>query len=181
MPTRGHGPAKVASVVMDMQTIIADWKANAERHADRNFRFLRSLKMKDERAVDRAARELHDEAFSIIDCIQCANCCKTVSPLFLKGDIHRIAKHLGMTESDFNSTYLRADEDGDLCLKTLPCPFLAEDGRCTIYEVRPKDCAEYPHTHKREFTTRTHLHAGNALSCPAVFWIVEQLRATWLR
>jgi Fe-S-cluster containining protein len=171
----------VASVVMDMQTIIADWKANAERHADRNFRFLRSLKMKDERAVDRAARELHDEAFSIIDCIQCANCCKTVSPLFLKGDIHRIAKHLGMTESDFNSTYLRADEDGDLCLKTLPCPFLAEDGRCTIYEVRPKDCAEYPHTHKREFTTRTHLHAGNALSCPAVFWIVEQLRATWLR
>ena len=42
--------------MMDMQTIIADWKANAERHADRNFGFLRSLKMKNERAVDRAAR-----------------------------------------------------------------------------------------------------------------------------
>ena len=35
--------------IMDMQTIIADWKANAERHADRNFAFLRSLKMKNER------------------------------------------------------------------------------------------------------------------------------------
>ena len=162
---------------MDMQTIIADWKANAERHADRNFAFLRSLKMKNERAVDRAARELHDEAFSIIDCIRCANCCKTISPLFLKEDIRRIAKHLGMTEADFQATYLQADEDGDLCLKNLPCPFLAEDGRCTIYEVRPKDCAEYPHTRKKEFASRTHLHAGNAPVCPAVFWIIEELRA----
>jgi len=33
------GQAEVAGVVMDMQTIIADWKANAERHADRNFGF----------------------------------------------------------------------------------------------------------------------------------------------
>jgi len=162
---------------MDMQTIIADWKANAERHSDRNFAFLRSPKMKNERAVDRAARERHDEAFSIIDCTRCANCCKTISPLFFEEDIRRIAKRLGMTETDFKATYLRIDEDGDLCLKNLPCPFLADDNRCTIYEVRPKDCAEYPHTQKKEFATRTHLHAGNALFCPAVFWIIEELRA----
>ena len=61
---------------MDMQTIVADWKANAERHSEQNFAFLRSLKMKNERAVDRAARELHDEAFTIIDCTRCANCCR---------------------------------------------------------------------------------------------------------
>ena len=166
---------------MDMETIITDWKANAERRSDRNFAFLRSLKMKSERAVDRAAGELHDEAFSIIDCIQCANCCKTVSPLFLKDDVRRIAGHLGMTEADFKTTYLQADEDGDLCLKALPCAFLAADGRCTIYEVRPKDCAEYPHTRKRGFATRTRLHAANTLSCPAVFWIVEQLIARRFR
>jgi uncharacterized protein len=163
---------------MDMQAIVADWKANAERRSDRNFAFLRSLKMKSERAVDRVARELHDEAFSIIDCIRCANCCKTISPLFLKKDIRRIAKHLGMTDADFEATYLQVDEEGDLCLKSLPCSFLAEDGRCTIYEVRPKDCVEYPHTQKEEFATRTHLHAGNAAVCPAVFWIIEELRAS---
>ena len=162
---------------MDMQTIIADWKANAERHVDRNFRFLRSLKMKNERAVDRAARELHDEAFSIIDCIQCANCCKTISPLFIEEDICRIAEHLGMTEADFKATYFRPDEEGDLYPKSLPCPFLADNGRCTIYDVRPKDCAEYPHTQKKEFASRTHLHAGNTITCPAVYWIVEELRA----
>ncbi len=162
---------------MDMQTIIADWKANAERYADRNFAFLRSLKMKNERKVDRAARELHDEAFSIIDCILCANCCKIISPLFIEEDIRRIAAHLGMTEADFKAKYLQPDERGDLYLKNLPCSFLADDGRCTIYDVRPKDCAEFPHTRKKEFTFRTHLHAGNALVCPAVFWIVEELRA----
>ena len=93
---------------MNMQTIIADWKANAERHVDRNFRFLRSLKMKNERVVDRAARELHDETFSIIDCIQCANCCKTISPLFIEEDIRRIAQHLKTTEAEFKATYLAA-------------------------------------------------------------------------
>ncbi len=162
---------------MDMQTIIADWKANAEKHVDRNFAFLRSLKMKNERAVDRAARELHDEAFSIIDCTRCANCCKTVSPMFIEEDIGRIAQHLKTTEAEFKATYLEPDELGDLFLKSVPCPFLANDGLCTIYEVRPKDCAEYPHTRKKEFATRTHLHADNTLVCPAVFWIVEELRA----
>ena len=39
---------------MDMDMIIEDWKQNAERHDSRNFKFLRSLKMKSERAVDRA-------------------------------------------------------------------------------------------------------------------------------
>ena len=48
--------------MMDMQTSIADWKANAERHSDHSFRFFRSLEMKYERVVDRAAREFHDEA-----------------------------------------------------------------------------------------------------------------------
>ncbi|MBU4271523.1 MAG: YkgJ family cysteine cluster protein [Planctomycetes bacterium] len=166
---------------MEMQTIVDDWKANAEWHDDRNFAFLRSLKMKDDRAVDRAARQLHEEVFAVIDCTQCANCCKTVSPLFSKADIRRIAKRLGMTATDFRTTYLQTDEDGDLHLKSRPCPFLAEDGRCTVYEARPRDCAEYPHTQKKGFSGRTHLHAGNALHCPAVFWIVEQLRARRLR
>jgi len=162
---------------MDMQTIVDDWKANAERHEDRNFAFLHSLKMKDDRAVDRAAHRLHEEAFSIIDCTQCANCCKTVSPKFRKTDIRRIASHLGMKRTEFQATYLQADEFGDLFLKTLPCPFLGPDNRCTIYEVRPRDCAEYPHTQKKGFSFRTHGVASSSLPCPAVFYIVEQMRA----
>jgi Fe-S-cluster containining protein len=161
----------------DMQTILNDWKQNAERHEERNFTFLHSLKMRDDRPVDQAARELHEEAFSIIDCTQCANCCKAVSPLFRKEDIRRIARHLGMTADDLKVRYLQADDDGDLYLKSVPCPFLGENNRCTIYEMRPRDCAEYPHTQKKGFATRTHLHAGSTLTCPAVFYIVEEMRA----
>ena len=61
-------------------------------------------------------------------------------------------------------------------MKALPCPFFGADNRCTIYEVRPADCVEYPHTDKEGFTFRTHGHANNALVCPAVFYIVEQMR-----
>ncbi len=162
---------------MDMPTIVADWRANAERLFDGNFRFLRSLKMKDDRVVDRVAHRLHEEAFSIIDCTRCANCCKTVSPLFRKTDIRRIAEHLNTQPAEFRATYLRTDEDGDLVVKSLPCPFLGADNRCTIYEVRPRDCADYPHTQKKGFTCRTHALAGNSVTCPAVFYIIERMRA----
>ena len=161
---------------MDMETIINDWKENAKRHDERNFTFLRSLKMKDDRVVDRKAHRLHEEAFSIIDCTQCANCCKTIHPLLTEADIERIAQHLGMEESAFRAKYLEADDDSSLRMKDLPCPFLGADNRCTIYEVRPAECAEYPHTDKEGFTFRTHGHAINALVCPAVFCIVEELR-----
>lgn len=76
---------------MDMQIIIDDWKENAERHESKNFSFLRSLKMKDEKVVDRTARRFHKEAFSILDCTQCTNCCKTLHPLLIKADIRRVA------------------------------------------------------------------------------------------
>jgi uncharacterized protein len=160
-----------------MQTIIEDWKANAEWHCERNFYFLHSLKMKSDRAVDRVAHRLHDEAFAIIDCGKCANCCKTISPLFRKSDIRRIAERLSVKPADFVATYLKADEQGDLFLKSVPCPFLGADNRCGIYDVRPRDCVEYPHTQKKGFTFRTYGIADNTISCPAVFYIVEQMRA----
>jgi Fe-S-cluster containining protein len=167
---------------MEIDAIIKDWKQNAERHDARNFKFLRSLKMKSERAVDRAARRLHEEAFSIIDCLQCGNCCKTVNPTFTTEDITRIASRLEMDAATFGTEYLTESEDRGLMEpKSLPCPFLGTDNRCTIYEVRPASCAEYPHTDKPGFATRTHLHSGNALQCPAVFYIIEEMRARRLK
>ena len=144
---------------MDMDTIFNDWKQNAKRHDSRNFGFLRSLKMKSERAVDRVARKLHQEAFSVIDCLRCANCCKTVSPTFTTKDIARIAARLGMDAAAFTAEHLVEDEErGRWKLKSLPCPCLGSGNRCTIYDVRPASCAEYPHTDKPEFASRTHLH-----------------------
>ena len=73
--------------------------------------------------------------------------------------------------------YLAADEeDGSYNARQKPCPFLGDDNRCTIYDVRPTLCREYPHTDKEGFTFRTMGVANNALVCPAVFWIVEQMK-----
>ena len=68
------------------------------------------------------------------------------------------------------------DEDGPYKARQKPCPFLGDDNRCTIYEVRPTVCWEYPHTDKEGFNFRTMGVASNALVCPAVFWIVEQMK-----
>ena len=79
-----------------MRDLIADWKENAKGRDDANFEFLRSLKQKSEKKVDRIALELHQEAFSIVDCTKCANCCRTLHPIFTETDIAGIAGHLGM-------------------------------------------------------------------------------------
>jgi hypothetical protein len=40
-----EGGLSIEEVNMDMHSIIKDWKANAEKHSDRHFDFLHSLKM----------------------------------------------------------------------------------------------------------------------------------------
>lgn len=118
---------------------------------------------------------LHDEVFSGTDCLSCANCCKTTGPLFTRPDVERIAKHLRSKPSQFQDTYLRVDEDGDLVLKTVPCAFLAPDNSCTIYEVRPKACREFPHTNRRKFHQISELTLKNVGICPAAYAIVERM------
>ena len=167
---------------MDMKTIVADWKKNAERHDSRNFDFLHGLKMEDdEDAVDAFAKKLHEEAFSIIDCLQCGHCCRTMGPTFTDAEIERAAERVGMNAAEFTSEYLVKGEPGnEWSGKTLPCPFLAEDNSCTLGDAQPISCAEFPHTDKPGFASRTYQHASNALNCPAVFYIVEQMRKRWV-
>jgi uncharacterized protein len=157
---------------------VEDWRANAEHRDDENYEFLRSMKFRDYGFdPDEVAGELHRQAFEILDCTQCANCCKTLDIKFTEEDIERIAGHLNMEIADFVETYLETDEeDGSHKAREKPCPFLGEDDHCTIYEMRPTVCQEYPHTDKPGLTFRTMGVANNALVCPAVFWIVERMK-----
>ena len=162
---------------MDHDTVVEAWRQSAQLHDDENYEFLRSLKFRDYGYdPDELASELHERAFQIVDCTKCANCCKTMDIKVLPADAERIAGHLGTETNEFVEEFLAADDEGDWTFRQKPCPFLGEDDRCTIYEVRPTDCREYPHTDKEGFTFRTMGHASNALNCPAVFWIVEQMR-----
>ncbi|MBT8384448.1 MAG: YkgJ family cysteine cluster protein [Bacteroidia bacterium] len=121
-------------------------------------------------------KKLHDDEFSKTDCLTCANCCKTTSPIFTDKDISRIARHFRQREQKFIETYLQRDEDDYMVLKQAPCTFLDDDNVCSIYEVRPKACSEYPHTNRKKFIQLTHLTLKNTEVCPAAFNIVEELK-----
>jgi uncharacterized protein len=163
---------------MDHDTIVADWRQNAQAHGEENYKFLRSMKIRDyDFDPDQVAGQLHQQAFQIVDCTRCANCCKTMTVTFEDADIERIASHQNMPTAEFIKTYLEPyQEEGCYKARQQPCPFLGKDDRCTIYDVRPAVCREYPHTDKERFVFRTMGIASNTLVCPAVFWIVEQMK-----
>ena len=139
-------------------------------------KFLLTLKKKDARKVDEAFHAVHEEVFQEIDCLTCANCCKTTSPIFYQTDIERAAKALRMKPGEFIEKYLRIDEDKDYVLTSAPCPFLDSDNYCKIYEDRPKACREYPHTDRKKMVQIMELTAKNTQVCPAVFEMVERLK-----
>ena len=139
-------------------------------------KYFAKLKKKKPKRLDLLMQDLHQDEFEKTDCLSCANCCKTSSPIFTEKDIARISKHLRMKEHQFISQYLQRDEDDYMVLQSAPCTFLDQDNTCFIYDVRPKACSEYPHTNRKKFIQLTDLTLKNTEICPAVFNIVEALK-----
>ena len=83
--------------------------------------------------LDQRFTNAHEKEFAKRDCLSCANCCKTTSPIFRQPDIRRMAKALRMKESQLVAQYLRLDEDDDYVLKTSPCFNLLPDNTCAVY------------------------------------------------
>ncbi len=137
--------------------------------------FQQFLQRADKNKVLKQLPQLHEEAFQKIDCLQCAACCKNYSPRFKTPDVKRISKHLGMKESTFIDTYLNVDDEGDFVVKKTPCPFLGTDNLCSIYEVRPSDCARFPYTDEDVLIKRQKLTLKNASFCPIVVHVVDRL------
>lgn len=125
--------------------------------------------------VDKLFHSAHEKAFEGINCLDCANCCKTTGPLFTKRDIGDISSRLKLSTNDFINKYLVKDEDGDFVLKELPCKFLDEHNNCTIYSFRPKACRDFPHTDQRKVQSISELTFKNAMICPAVAEILKSV------
>ena len=155
---------------------IEHYKELAQQKHKSHQKFLAQLKKKPPKNLDNLTRAVHEEVFQEIDCTLCANCCKTLGPLWTEADIERVARHLHMRLTDFEATYLRVDEDDDKVFQTMPCPFLGSDNLCSIYEIRPKACKEFPHTDRKKIYQINHLTLKNTLYCPAAYEFVEKLR-----
>lgn len=124
---------------------------------------------------DRQIYALHEIHANRINCLECSNCCRTLGPRLLPGDVEQLAKTLRMKTPAFISQYIRTDEDGDMVFKSMPCPFLGTDNYCAVYESRPKACREYPHTDRRNFYQIFNLSVKNAETCPIVFHVLNDL------
>lgn len=157
-------------------SLVKGLEERARKMEKEQTKYLRRLREKNPKKLDETFRRLHNEVFDYVECLECANCCTKVGPRFQKRDVERIAKHFNMHPKSFRLQYLELDEDEDWVLKKLPCPFLGEDNYCTIYEVRPKACAEYPYTDVKNMRGHLVTARKNLPFCPAVFEIVERLR-----
>ncbi len=151
------------------------YKTQALQKQKEHKKFLDGLKKKPPKNLDYVVQGTHEKVFEKVDCLQCANCCKTTGPLYTEKDIERISKHLRMKQADFENKFLRVDEDNDKVLQNLPCFFLNQDNTCSIYEVRPKACREYPHTDRKKIYQINNLMIQNTVICPAAFEFVESM------
>ena len=121
---------------------------------------------------DDLTKKINEEVTSNINCLDCANCCKTTVTTFTQEDIHKASRHLGVSKKEFIRKYLINDMN-EYTTITTPCPFLLNDNKCKIYEVRPHACRSFPHTHKKNFIALGNVHKANFVICPITYNIVK--------
>ncbi|MES2679233.1 MAG: YkgJ family cysteine cluster protein [Bacteroidota bacterium] len=155
---------------------LIDFNKKTQAEKKENQAFFKKLGRRAPKNLDNLFHEAHERVFEKTDCLSCANCCKTTSPIFYQKDIERAAKALKQKPGEFLQTYLEMDEEGDFVLKTSPCAFLGQDNLCAIYESRPAACREYPHTNRKNMRQILDLTYRNTLVCPAVLKITGEIK-----
>ena len=148
------------------------------RHNKKSLKsFLSRIGKNPPRGLDIMTAAVEKEVWKEVDCLSCANCCKTMSPTYTKADIRRISKHFSQTPEEFTKQWLRKDRQGDLLNKTEPCQFLnLKDNKCSIYAIRPLDCSGFPHLPKKKMVEYMHVHKQNIEFCPATYKLVEKMQ-----
>jgi uncharacterized protein len=138
--------------------------------------FVALKKHKEAKEMGNQIRKWHNEAFEAIDCLRCANCCSTISPMVTDNDIKKMAAQLRERPSEVVEKHLRLDEEGDYVFRQTPCPFLNTlDNKCSVYIARPKACRGYPHTDDSRVMHLLGITYKNTFVCPAVYLVVKNI------
>ena len=163
-----------------MQAVnLRSFKQKVRYHKKTFTRFLSKLEKNPPPHLDKIAEEINESVWKETDCLSCANCCKTMTPTFTAKDIKRIAIHSEMSLAEVKEKWLYYDKkDKDWMNTKQPCQFLnLQTNMCSIYEVRPADCAGFPHLAKKKMTDYIHVHKQNIQYCPATYKMVEKMIA----
>ena len=132
-----------------------------------------------EEELDALVAETARRVWDGVDCTQCARCCEAFTPCVTDAEQQRSADELGVSVEELRGRYLlHKPDDPNLPpwrTRGEPCAFL-KDRKCTIYEVRPSMCRDYPHLHEPEFAGRTLEMIERTLTCPIVYQVMEELK-----
>lgn len=158
---------------------LRSFRQKARLNKSRLRRFLTRLEKNPPRRLDQLTIGLEKEVWAEVDCLSCANCCKTMTPTFNKTDLKRISAHFGQSVDEFKEKWLYKERStGDWMNRKQPCQFLnLKDNKCSIYAIRPDDCAGFPHLPKK-MKDYVHVHKQNVEYCPATYRIVEKMMDT---
>ncbi|MEJ7606052.1 MAG: YkgJ family cysteine cluster protein [Bryobacteraceae bacterium] len=130
-----------------MLTDLVQIRRLGEKKLPENERFRKYLKTHN--FVERRLKKLGQEVEAQIDCTECANCCKVATTRLAERDIEKLSWSLRIKRAEFIRDYTDISHDEGVILKRTKdgCVFL--DGKqCTVYEVRPHICEDFPHVVK---------------------------------
>ena len=151
-------------------------KQQAASEHKQNQLLIKNLKKLGAAELDECIHALHEKYEEEIDCLECGNCCKSISPAMKDRDVERIAKYLKVKASELVADHLEIDDEGDYVFRSQPCPFIGEDNNCSVYPARPKACREYPHTDRNRQHQILNTSKKNIAVCPIVYAIFKELR-----
>lgn len=156
---------------------IKTYQRRASRKKKQLSAFLKKAGKSKARGILKKTAEAGAEAWKEVACLDCANCCTKMTPTYTRKDVNRIASHFKMTYKQFFDKWLTIDENKDIINQSLPCQFLKKDKKCSIYAIRPDDCAGFPHFDRKDFRyqVREKTYTQNLSLCPATLVFVEKL------
>ena len=97
--------------------------------------------------VERKLKVIAQKVEAEIECLECANCCRTATARLVDRDIDKVAKAAGMKRDRFLKECTVMTEDEGRILKRSDetgCIFL-NGNECLVYEGRPASCEDFPH------------------------------------
>jgi hypothetical protein len=158
-----------------MSDLIKQWQEDKTKNKSRSKEILDKIQFDNNIAFDETIKTISNDVANKIDCLSCANCCKTTVTTFTEEDINRASNYLGMSKKLFKSQYLISDQDEYTTINT-PCPFLLQDNKCKIYDARPHACSSFPHLNRKKFFNRKKAHIENYTICPIVYHTLENIK-----
>jgi Fe-S-cluster containining protein len=144
-------------------------RVRSEENESENYDFRAWLKNCAPGGIDDVVKALSQKYFALIDCKECANCCRELELEFTDPELHTIAKSMEQSIDEFKKRFV---VEGTM----KPCPAL-KGNLCSIYAGRPDACRTYPHLEKPHFVSRLYGVLDSIGVCPIAFNAFEELKA----